>query len=119
MELDKAWGITNYDRLKCQEKFDALRFEGIYTPPSLEGTLFFPGNIGGSNWGGVAVDPERQIVIANVSNLAFAVTLIPRDDFEAARKARPDAEHAPQRGTPYGLRREPLISPFGILIPCF
>jgi glucose dehydrogenase len=53
---EDAWGITFWDRNVCRDKFKALRFEGIYTPPSEQGTLMYPGNAGGSNWGGVAVD---------------------------------------------------------------
>jgi quinoprotein glucose dehydrogenase len=49
-------------------------------------------------------------------NLAWSVRLIPRDQFEAAAAAEPDVEISPQRGTPYGMRREMLMSPLGI--PC-
>lgn len=116
MTAEEAWGMTPWDRGKCREAVEALKFDGIYTPPSLEGTLMFPGNAGGSNWGGVAIDPERNLVIANTMNLAWAVTLIPRERFDEERKAHPGIEHGPQRGTPYGMRRELLMSPLGI--PC-
>jgi quinoprotein glucose dehydrogenase len=95
---------------------ESLRWEGMYTPPSVRGSLMFPGNAGGSNWGGIAVDPTRSIAVANVMNLAWSVRLIPRAEFDAARAAEPDMEISPQRGTPYGMRREMLTSPLGI--PC-
>lgn len=115
---DDAWGLTPWDRSRCRERIASLRNEGIFTPPSLEGTLLFPGYAGGTNWGGVAVDPVRRIVVANATNLAFQVRLIPRDDFERERAAGGDSmrEFAPQQGTPYGLVRGPVLSPLSL--PC-
>ncbi len=49
-------------------------------------------------------------------NLAWSVRLIPRDQFDAAREAEPDVEISPQHGTPYGMRRELIMSPLGV--PC-
>jgi quinoprotein glucose dehydrogenase len=113
---DEAWGLLFFDRRACAARLEELRFEGIYTPPSMQGTLMYPGNAGGSNWGGVAVDPERQLLFANVMDVPWAVTLYERKDYEAAKAARPDLSHAPQEGTPYGMRRETLLSPLGV--PC-
>ena len=114
---EDAWGLTFLDRGACRKKFEALRFDGIYTPPSEQGTLMYPGNAGGSNWGGVAVDSNRQILIANVQDFPWAVTLIPREEFPG-RSGTPESgiEFAPQLGTPYGMRREPILSPLGV--PC-
>jgi quinoprotein glucose dehydrogenase len=116
MTPDDAWGVTFWDRGRCRERIAALRFDGMYTPPTLQGTLMFPGNAGGSNWGGIAVDPERQLIITNVINLAWKVALIPRDQYAASRAEHPGIEHGPQVGTPYGMRREMIVSPFGM--PC-
>ena len=113
---DDAWGVAWFDRRWCRKQIEALRHGPIYTPPSLEGTVVFPGNAGGSNWGGVAVDPERQLLIANVSEIPFLVTLFPGDECEAMRRAHPGEEIAPQRGTPYGLWRRTFLSPLGL--PC-
>ncbi len=113
---EDAWGLTPWDRKACREKIAALKFDGMYTPPSIQGTLMFPGNAGGSNWGGIAVDPGRQLVIANVIDLAWAVRLIPRADFDRERRENPGVEHGRQTGTPYGLRREMLTSPLDL--PC-
>ncbi|TIR45104.1 MAG: membrane-bound PQQ-dependent dehydrogenase, glucose/quinate/shikimate family, partial [Mesorhizobium sp.] len=55
------WGITMFDQLACRIELKTLRYEGRYTPPSLQGTLVYPGNFGVFNWGGVAVDPVRQV----------------------------------------------------------
>ena len=48
---DDAWGATPEDRAWCREKIAASRSEGIFTPPSLRGTIVFPGLVGGVNWG--------------------------------------------------------------------
>src|SRR5690606_4702043 len=56
------WGITLFDQLACRIAFHRHRYEGRYTPPSLEGTIVYPGNFGTFNWGSVAVDPERQVM---------------------------------------------------------
>jgi quinoprotein glucose dehydrogenase len=113
---EDAWGITPWDRRACRKWIESLRFDGIFTPPPLQGTLVFPGNGGGTNWGGVAVDPERQIVVTKVSNFAWVVTLIPTEEYERERAANPGVEISPQRGTPYAMRRDILLSPLGI--PC-
>src|SRR5205809_3379172 len=44
------------------KKFNDLRYEGLFTPPSIKGTLNFPGTIGGSEWGGAAYDPATGIL---------------------------------------------------------
>ncbi len=112
---EDAWGLLWFDTRWCRKRIAALRNDGIFTPPSLQGSLMFPGNAGGSNWGGVALDPGRDLLFANTMNLPFVVTLYPGEEYEE-RKAASSAEHAPQRGTPYGLRREALLSPLGL--PC-
>jgi quinoprotein glucose dehydrogenase len=113
---EDAWGVTPFDRGRCRERIEALDHDGPFAPPSLRGTLMFPGNAGGSNWGGVAVDPERQLVLVNSMEVPWVVTLVPRADFERERAANPGAELSPQDGTPFAMRREMLLSPLGL--PC-
>jgi quinoprotein glucose dehydrogenase len=113
---EDAWGITPFDRRWCRNRIAALRSDGIFTPPTRRGSVIFPGNAGGSNWGGVAVDPARGLLVANVMSIAFVVTLLPADQYESARRENPGVEISPQTGTPYALRRERLISPLGL--PC-
>ncbi len=115
-ELGPGWGLTPFDRGACRKKMAALRYDGWYTPPTTQGSIMYPGNGGGSNWGGVAVDPGRQILVANVMDVAWVVTLIPRDQVERVQAVTHDAEIAPQAGTAYGMRREVLVSPLGV--PC-
>lgn len=72
------WGATMFDQLVCRVMFHQLRYEGIFTPPSEQGTLVFPGNLGMFEWGGISVDPNRQVAIANPMALPFVSKLIPR-----------------------------------------
>ncbi len=113
-----AWGLTLWDRGKCRDLIAGLRSEGIFTPPDTRGTLLSPGYAGGVNWGGIAFDEQRQLVIAAVNHLPMVVTLVPRKDLEAQMHSGqfPHSEFARQTGTPYGMRREPLLSPLGL--PC-
>lgn len=113
-----AWGLTFWDRNACRDKIAALRSEGIFTPPSLEGTIERPGYAGGVNWGGGAWDPARQLLIANVMDVPMVVALVPRERLEEeADSGRYEGwEFAWQVGTPYGMRRKLLDSPLGF--PC-
>ena len=113
---EDAWGLTPWDRGRCRAAIAGLRSEGIFTPPSLQGTLEIPGNIGGTNWGGVSFDRSRRLILVNQTNIPFVVQLIPRDQAERLRRAEPDWEYAPQKGTPYVMRRRALLSPWKI--PC-
>ena len=117
---DSVWGTTDADRTACRAIVSTLRNEGPFTPPSLEGSLVLPGNIGGAHWGGVAFDPSAQIAVVPTNTAAAIVKLIPRAHFDSVRRGgtgnRIGAEFAPQRGTPYGMYRELFILPS--VTPC-
>ena len=115
---DDAWGVAWFDTRACRKRIEADRSEGIFQPPSTKESIMLPGNAGGSNWGGIAFDPERQIAVANTMDLPFKVALIPRDQMEAELKdpQYDDYEFARMRGTPYGMRRHTFMSSLGI--PC-
>jgi quinoprotein glucose dehydrogenase len=119
---DSAWGATDADRAACDAVIDSLRNEGIFTPPSVRGTLVLPSNIGGAHWGGVAVDPVRQIAVVPVNRVAAVVQLIPRGQYHEASamkedmRLKRDYEYNEMRGTPYVMRRRILTGPSGA--PC-
>jgi quinoprotein glucose dehydrogenase len=120
LTADDAWGITTEEREACRARLEKLRADGIFTPPSVQGTVAFPGNLGGMNWSSGAFDQGRQIFVTNVNNLPMEVHLIPRDQYQpvelAARQGTLRAEVSPQHGTPFGMSREVLHSPLGL--PC-
>jgi len=113
-----SWGLLGFDQWLCAREFSGYRSEGIYTPPSRQGTLMLPSYGGGMNWGGIAFDPQTQTVIANSNEFATVVALIPRDLFDSISSSGdyPDSEFSHQRGTPYGMRRQPVLSVLGT--PC-
>jgi len=119
---DSVWGPSDADRAACHAAIDGLRNEGIFTPPSVRGSFVMPSNIGGAHWGGVAVDPVRQIAVVPVNRIAAVVQLIPRDRFHhdqaiaEDKRLGHDYEYNEMRGTPYVMRRRILLSPAGL--PC-
>jgi quinoprotein glucose dehydrogenase len=110
------WGATMLDQLYCRIWFRSLEYEGRYTPPSTSGTIVYPGNFGTFNWGGVAVDPVRQAVIANPVYLAFIVTLIPREDDTTNYVSEGEPGFNENYGAPYAAKMRPMWSPIGL--PC-
>jgi quinoprotein glucose dehydrogenase len=120
LKADDAWGLTDEDRAWCRETMKPLRADGFFTPPSIEGTLVVPGNIGGMAWGGMAHDRVHRLLIVPVNNLAAEVRLVPHEKVDAERQAgrlSGDIEYAPQRGTPYGIARRFLLAP-KTRLPC-
>jgi len=115
-----AWGLSPRDRAGCRDTIAGLRNDGIFTPPSLQGTLQYPGNAGGTNWGGVSFDRARGLIVVNQTNLPFIAQLIPREQVTGPRSHSGGMEgaweYAPMKGTPYVMRRKALLSPWGL--PC-
>jgi quinoprotein glucose dehydrogenase len=121
----------------CQDQLRGSRNEGIFTPPSLKGSVLMPGNLGGVNWGSTAINPNTGVLFANTNRVAFLVKLVPREDVEglwarakrrlsridtataeklAAGPNRFQGEFSRQLETPYYLYRKPILTPGGL--PC-
>ncbi len=113
---EDAWGLTFWDRGACAERIAAMRSEGVFTPPSFEGSVLYPGTAGGSNWGSVAIDPERKILVANTSNIANTIRLARRDEPSELREDLDELSRFEMGGTPYVGYFGVLLSPWGI--PC-
>jgi len=113
---DDAWGATPEDRETCRNWIRGLRNQGIFTPPSLQGTLAAPGNLGGMTWSGYAFDPEHSLLLVGTNNLIAKIRLIPRADFRRDEAGTEHGDYAPQAGAPYGLFRRFLQSPSDL--PC-
>jgi quinoprotein glucose dehydrogenase len=109
-----AFGADSADRAWCAARIGALRNEGIFTPPSTEGTLVVPSNIGGAHWGGMAYDPSRALAVLPVNEVAAEVQLIPTSADTV--KHEEGFEYTRMRGTPWTMRRRILLSPRGV--PC-
>ncbi|HEY2033830.1 MAG TPA: pyrroloquinoline quinone-dependent dehydrogenase [Rhizomicrobium sp.] len=111
-----AFGLTFWDRGKCRDLIAAARHDGLYTPPSLKGTIIYPFTGGGTNWGGLAFDQAHDIVYVNTSNAMHLVKLILQKDFSTAREKLVGKEVSPNEGAPFGMMRETILSPIGM--PC-
>ncbi|MEO5818009.1 MAG: pyrroloquinoline quinone-dependent dehydrogenase [Gemmatimonadaceae bacterium] len=110
-----VFGTTPEAREACMAQIRPLRNDGPYTPPSLQGTLQLPSNVGGVNWGGVTFDPSRQIAVTAVNNLLAYVQLIRLDQLDTAdvrtNKSRLGDQYTRMHGTPYVMRRRILTAP--------
>ncbi len=114
---DDMWGFTFIDKASCVDKLNSVKNEGLYTPPSLSGSLLNPSGAGGMNWGGGAVDPESGTLIVPTFNGAAIVTLIPREEAGAGQASDAASKmHFPLLGTPYVGQLEFLVSDWGA--PC-
>ena len=116
LSRDEVWGPTTLDRDACRQRFDELRNDGTFTPPSIRGSLIMPSNVGGAHWGGMAFDPGNDVVIVPTNRIAAVITLIPRATYEAGRGRatvgeRIGTEYAMMRGTPFVLKRELFFGP--------
>ena len=110
------WGLTPIDQMICRIQFKKARYHGPLTPPNLTPMIKYPGTLGGIDWGGIASDPERQIMIVPSDRVANYDTLITRDDAEK-KGFKPNSQltdsvgpHYAQGGTPYGAIIKPFLS---------
>jgi quinoprotein glucose dehydrogenase len=115
---DDAFGFTFWDRGKCREMIAALRSDGIFTPPSEQGTVQYPGAVGGMNWGSLAIDPGRTTLVVNTQRIAWSIRLVPRAEYDALIEKEGPQKFGfePQEGSPFALERRVMLSPLGA--PC-
>jgi quinoprotein glucose dehydrogenase len=118
----RMWGATMFDQLYCRIQFRGLRYDGRFTPPSLQGSLVYPGNFGVFNWGSIAVDPVHGWAFTTPDELAFVSQLVPRPDDKAlmVQGKQPPQGKLPALnenfGAPFAIKLRPFTSPLGI--PC-
>ena len=112
------WGVSLIDQALCRIRFHSLNYQGRYTPPSLKGSIIYPGNFGVFNWGSVAVDPERQVMFGMPTYLPFVSRLVKAADMPPKEAGAKGSEQGLNRneGAPYGVYMGPFLSPLGI--PC-
>ena len=112
IEERHMWGMTPLDQLWCRIQFRQSRYEGMYTPPSTDWWIQFPGYNGGVDWGGVAIDLERNIMVSNYNVTTNRNRLVPRAEIEEHgivpidepgwEDNSPD-DISPQADTPFGI----------------
>ena len=112
-----AFGVTLWDKMACKSKLERFRGEGLFTPPTVEGTLSLPFTGGGANWGSSAYDPRRNLLVINMNNIASFMTMHPATtERKQVNEIDDDDEFAPMEGAPYGMTRAGIFSPLGL--PC-
>jgi membrane-bound PQQ-dependent dehydrogenase (glucose/quinate/shikimate family) len=127
------WGVTPYDQLYCRVRFKEMRYEGPYTPPGLQGSIFHPGAMGTVGWGGVGIDVKNKRVVVPTSSTTFWMRLLRRDqhDIASLKTATPTSAPVtprgavkegredfwlPMHGTPYMVYMRPFMGP--LWTPC-
>ena len=110
LSADDAWGITQEDRDYCRERIKSLRNDGLFTPPSVQGSLSEPGNVGGMNWSGSAYDPQHNLLLVNTNNLPAMMGVVARDKYWEAVDKNRDVDYTEQYGAPYGMYRTFLFA---------
>lgn len=119
LKPDDAWGLTFWDERECRKRLESARNQGIYTPLGTEPTILQPAALGGVNWGGGAVWPDKNLLLVNVNTTAMIAQMLPIEEAIKAAKSRVMEGQriiAPISGTPYGLDMGPFVSSWGI--PC-
>jgi len=111
---DNAFGLTPTDVAACAQLIANARSEGIFTPASLRGSIQFPGPVGGVNWGGMAIDEARGLLITSVNRQPDLVRAIPRDESYVPFPGEVIYE---QTGTPYKVGRRVPVGP-ELGLPC-
>ncbi|MBO9589741.1 membrane-bound PQQ-dependent dehydrogenase, glucose/quinate/shikimate family [Devosia sp.] len=114
----QMWGATPLDQLWCRIQFRQAAYEGVYTPPTVDQPwIQFPGYNGGTDWGGIAVDPVNGVLIANYNNMPNYNQLVSREEVDAmgvrsindpsydpAAGSGSHGSISPQAESPYGIR---------------
>jgi quinoprotein glucose dehydrogenase len=100
---DDAWGLTFYDRSKCRDLIASLTTDGIFTPPTAQGTIQSPSDSDGIGWGSIAVDRDKQIIVAAVNRLPKISRMVDVIDKNSGARTRT-------------IQRTVLQSPLGL--PC-
>jgi quinoprotein glucose dehydrogenase len=83
------YSVADHDSLV--KKFRSLRYEGLYTPPDLKGTLQLPGTRGGGEWGGAAFDPATTFLYIKSNDAPDIQTIVTGD------QQSPASEHPTQK----------------------
>jgi quinoprotein glucose dehydrogenase len=109
------WGMSLIDQMICRIQFRRATYDGIYTPPTVRTRwIQYPGYNGGSDWGGVAVDPMRGVLVANYNDMPNYNRLVPRAEADRlgwaprsetgrATGSQPEGAGDPQAGAPYAI----------------
>lgn len=112
LSVNDAWGPTPEDAAEARRRISRYRSQGPFTPPSSEGSIMAPGNVGGINWSGMCYDPVNGCLYTNINLIPAVIRMIPRDSLDLVERqdqAVLRAETGRQTGTPYVMKRDYLF----------
>ena len=129
------WGFSPVDQLMCRIQFRESNYAGYLTPPSVDRPwIQYPGYNGGSDWGSIAIDPVRRVLIANYNDVPNRNQLVPRAkanamgvqpiyaskdaNAKAAGKGEGGASVYPQVHAPYAISVNAGWRNAGTGVPC-
>lgn len=101
----------------CSREAEKLRYDGRFTPPSLQGTITYPPTTGGTEWGGGAVDPRTGTFVVNSSSVVQIYRLIKREDYKQQAQNGESSGYYAQEGAPYGFQLQTFLNWAGM--PCW
>jgi quinoprotein glucose dehydrogenase len=118
------WGLTPIDQAICRIRFRRARFDGTMTPTGVDRpSIQWPGYLGGIDWGGVAIDKRRMLMIVNNNQVTNYNQLIKRAEADrmgmshlSSKRTEAAAGITAQAGTPYAAALAPFLSP--LFVPC-
>jgi membrane-bound PQQ-dependent dehydrogenase (glucose/quinate/shikimate family) len=118
------WGLTPFDQLACRIQFRQARYKGMFTPPRLGPTIRYPGELGGIDWGSVALDEGRGVLVVNSNHMADLDVLMTRAEADLeARGPQPDPKSViphlhpgGMEGLPFAVKWGPFLS--ALAVPC-
>jgi quinoprotein glucose dehydrogenase len=86
------------ERARFRDEILSARNEGLFTPPGLRNTIEMPGNNGGANWGGTAVDPTNGTLYVVSKDLPCMLKLEPERTKARSDRLRSELPLVPPRG---------------------
>jgi quinoprotein glucose dehydrogenase len=101
----------------CSREAKQLRYDGMFTPPSLKGSLTYPATAGGVEWGAGAVDPASDTYVVNSSSVVQIYKLLTRQDYDDKTKNGVPSGYYPMTGAPYGFHLDNFVNWLGM--PCW
>lgn len=134
--VDKLPAKDAEDERFCRRLVAEVKYEGPFTPPSMEGTIIYPAALGGPNWGSAALDPTTGVMYTRVNSMPYLVWLSQggtevgnaskrpmksaRDQLKTGLFRPPDealgAGGSAMGGTPFAVNMAALMGPSGT--PC-
>jgi quinoprotein glucose dehydrogenase len=81
-------------------EYRKMRAGNLFTPPSLDGSIIFPGVDGGAEWGGAAFDPSTALLYVNSNEMPWTVRLIPNNDTAVYNTKCASCHREDRKGSP-------------------